>query len=252
MQQAILARAKRNAAIARESRLRFIRSSSAALPAPVMADLERAFGVPVIEAYAMTEAAHQVCSNPLPPGARKAGFVGPAAGPQVAIMDERGTLLGTGAEGEIVIRGANVTDGYLGNPQANAAAFKGGWFRTGDQGVLDAAGYLKVTGRIKEVINRGGEKVAPLEVDEALQGHAAVQQVCTFAVPHGALGEEVAAAVVLKEGATATEAELKAFVRARLADFKTPRRVVFVAEIPKGPTGKAQRIGMAARLGLAS
>ena len=252
MQQAILARAKRNAAIARESRLRFIRSSSAALPAPVMAELERAFGVPVIEAYAMTEAAHQVCSNPLPPGARKAGFVGPAAGPQVAIMDERGTLLGTGAEGEIVIRGANVTDGYLGNPQANAAAFKGGWFRTGDQGVLDAAGYLKVTGRIKEIINRGGEKIAPLEVDEALQGHAAVQQVCTFAVPHGALGEEVAAAVVLKDGATATEAELKAFVRARLADFKTPRRVVFVAEIPKGPTGKAQRIGMAARLGLAS
>ena len=252
MQQAILARAKRNAAIARASRLRFIRSSSAALPAPVMADLERAFGVPVIEAYAMTEAAHQVCSNPLPPGVRKAGFVGPAAGPDVAIMDERGALRGVGQEGEIVIRGANVTSGYLGNPQANAAAFQGGWFRTGDQGVLDAAGYLKVTGRIKEIINRGGEKIAPLEVDEALQGHAAVQQVCTFAVPHGALGEDVAAAVVLQEGATATEAELKAFVKARLADFKTPRRVVFVAEIPKGPTGKAQRIGMAARLGLGS
>ena len=252
MHQAILARAKRNAQIAHESKLRFIRSSSASLPPQVMGELESVFGAPVIEAYAMTEAAHQMCSNPLPPAPRKAGFVGPAAGPEVAIMNAEGALLGVGEEGEVVIRGENVTSGYLGNEQANAAAFHGGWFRTGDQGVMDADRYLKITGRLKEVINRGGEKVAPLEVDEALLDHPSVEQVCTFALPHAKLGEEVAAAVVLRDGATATERELRRFVRARLADFKVPRRVVFVPEIPKGPTGKVQRIGLAARLGLLS
>ena len=252
MHQAILARAKRNAQIARASKLRFIRSSSASLPPQVMGELESVFGAPVIEAYAMTEAAHQMCSNPLPPAPRKAGSVGPAAGPEVAIMNAEGALLGAGEEGEVVIRGENVTSGYLGNEQANAAAFRGGWFRTGDQGVMDADRYLKITGRLKEVINRGGEKVAPLEVDEALLDHPTVEQVCTFALPHPRLGEEVAAAVVLRDGATATERELRQFVRARLADFKVPRRVVFVPEIPKGPTGKVQRIGLAARLGLLS
>ena len=252
MHQAILARAKRNARIARASKLRFIRSSSASLPPQVMGELESVFGAPVIEAYAMTEAAHQMCSNPLPPAPRKAGSVGPAAGPEVAIMNAEGALLGAGEEGEVVIRGENVTSGYLGNEQANATAFHGGWFRTGDQGVMDADRYLKITGRLKEVINRGGEKVAPLEVDEALLDHSAVEQVCTFALPHAKLGEEVAAAVVLRDGATATERELRQFVRVRLADFKVPRRVVFVPEIPKGPTGKVQRIGLAARLGLLS
>ena len=152
----------------------------------------------------------------------------------------------------MVIRGENVTSGYLGNDRANAAAFHGGWFRTGDQGVMDADRYLKITGRLKEVINRGGEKVAPLEVDEALLDHPAVEQVCTFALPHAKLGEDVAAAVVLRDGATTTEGELREFVRTRLADFKVPRRVVFVAEIPKGPTGKVQRIGLADQLGLLS
>ena len=250
MHQAILARAKRNAAIARESKLRFIRSSSASLPPQVMGALESVFGAPVIEAYAMTEAAHQMCSNPLPPAPRKAGSVGPAAGPEVAIMNAEGALLGAGEEGEVVIRGENVTSGYLDNEEANAAAFHGGWFRTGDQGVMDADRYLKISGRLKEIINRGGEKVAPLEVDEALLDHSAVEQVCTFAAPHARLGEEVAAAVVLHDGATATERELRDFVRTRLADFKVPRRVVFVPEIPKGPTGKVRRIGLAARLGL--
>ena len=252
MHQAILGRAARNAEIARASKLRFIRSSSASLPPQVMTELESVFGAPVIEAYAMTEAAHQMCSNPLPPGVRKPGSVGPAAGPEVAIMGAQGELLGVGEEGEIVIRGENVTTGYLGNDAANADAFQHGWFRTGDQGVMNADGYVKVTGRLKEIINRGGEKVAPLEVDEALLHHPAVGQVCTFALPHAKLGEEVAAAVVLRDGQSATERQLREFGRERLADFKVPRRVVFVAEIPKGPTGKVQRIGLAERLGLAS
>ena len=190
MHQAILARAARNEEAVRESRLRFIRSSSASLPPQVMAELERVFDTPVIEAYAMTEAAHQMCSNPLPPAARKPGHVGPAAGPEVAIMDDGGQPLPTGTEGEIVIRGGNVTAGYLNNPEANATAFhaEGNWFRTGDQGVMDGDGYVRVTGRLKEIINRGGEKVAPLEVDDVLLDHPAVRQACTFALPHPKLG----------------------------------------------------------------
>ena len=250
MHQAILARAGRNEAAVAGSALRFIRSSSASLPPQVMTALEETFGAPVIEAYAMTEAAHQMCSNPLPPQARKPGCVGPAAGPDVAIMDAQGGRLDVGEEGEIVIRGPNVTSGYLNNAAANAEAFHGGWFRTGDQGVMDDDGYVKVTGRLKEIINRGGEKVAPLEVDEVLLDHAAVEQVCTFAVPHDKLGEEVAAAVVLADGADVSARDLRRFAAERLADFKTPRTVVFVDEIPKGPTGKIQRIGLADALGL--
>ena len=252
MHQAILARAGRNRDIAQRNRLRFIRSSSASLPTPVMAELEQVFDAPVIEAYAMTEAAHQMCSNPLPPGVRTAGRVGPAAGPEVTIMSAAGAELPRGHEGEIVIRGPNVTAGYLNNAEANATAFHGDWFRTGDQGVMDANGYVQVTGRLKEIINRGGEKIAPAEVDEVLLAHAAVHQACTFAIPHPKLGEDVAAAVVLAEGAATTERELREFVAGRLADFKTPRRIVFLDEIPKGPTGKIQRIGLASTLGLAA
>lgn len=252
MHQAILARARRNRDAVRESRLRFIRSSSASLPTTVMAELESTFDAPVVEAYAMTEAAHQMCSNPLPPAPRRAGSVGPSAGPEVTILDERGAVVSAGGEGEIAIRGANVTAGYLNNPEANADAFHGDWFRTGDQGVMDADGYVRITGRLKEIINRGGEKVAPLEVDEALLAHDGVQQACTFAIPHDKLGEEVAAAIVVADGAAVTEAELKAFVGHRLADFKTPRRFAFVDEIPKGPTGKIQRNGLAKALGLDS
>jgi acyl-CoA synthetase (AMP-forming)/AMP-acid ligase II len=198
----------------------------------------------------MTEAAHQMASNPLPPRPRYAGSVGIAAGPEVAIMDEQGALLPAGSIGEVVIRGPNVTPGYRNNPQANASAFTNGWFRTGDQGVLDAAGYLRLTGRLKEIINRGGEKISPREVDEVILDHPAVAQVVTFAVPHPKLGEDVAAAVVLKEGQALTERELQQFVGQRLADMKVPRKVLFVAEIPKGATGKLQRIGLAAKLGL--
>ncbi len=250
MHQTILTRADRNPDPIARSRLRLIRSSSASLPSAVMAQLEETFRAPVIESYGMTEASHQMASNPLPPRARKPGSVGVAAGPEVAVMDEQGTLLPAGSIGEIVIRGPNVTLGYVANPDANAKAFTNGWFRTGDQGVIDEDGYLRLTGRLKELINRGGEKISPLEVDEVLMDHPAVQQVVTFAVPHDALGEDVAAAVVLREGQTVTERALKDFAAARLADFKLPRKIVFLNEIPKGATGKLQRIGLAAKLGL--
>jgi acyl-CoA synthetase (AMP-forming)/AMP-acid ligase II len=248
--QAVLDRAPRNSEILERVHLRLVRSSSAALAPQVMARLEEAFRAPVIEAYGMTEAAHQMASNPLPPRVRKPGSVGVAAGPEVAIMDADGKLLETGETGEVVIRGTNVTAGYLANPSANAQAFTGGWLRTGDQGFLDEDGYLRLTGRLKELINRGGEKISPREVDEALLDHPAVAQAVTFALPDEKLGEEVAAAIVLREGAASTENELRDFARARLAPFKVPRRIVFVPEIPKGATGKLQRIGLAEKLGL--
>jgi acyl-CoA synthetase (AMP-forming)/AMP-acid ligase II len=250
MHQAILTRASRNRETIESNPLRFIRSSSSSLPPQVMRELEDTFSAPVIESYGMTEAAHQMASNPLPPSSRKPGTVGPAAGPEVAIMDEIGTVLSAGIIGEIVIRGSNVTQGYERNPAANAAAFTKGWFRTGDQGVIDEDGYLTITGRLKEIINRGGEKISPREVDEVLMDHPAVAQVVTFAVPHEKLGEDVAVAVVLAEGADADSDVLRAFVRQRLADFKVPRQVVFLDEIPKGQTGKLQRIGLAEKIGL--
>jgi acyl-CoA synthetase (AMP-forming)/AMP-acid ligase II len=250
MHQAIVARAGKNAEVIKANPLRFIRSSSSSLPPQVIRELEQAFGAPVIEAYGMTEAAHQMASNPLPPGARKPGTVGRAAGPQVAIIDLEGKLLDAGLTGEIAIRGDNVMRGYENNPKANGEAFVNGWFRTGDQGVMDAEGYISITGRLKEIINRGGEKISPREVDEVLMDHAAVAQCVTFAMPHDKLGEEVAAAVVLREGASATEKELQQFVSARLADFKVPRKILILAEIPKGATGKLQRIGLAQKLGL--
>jgi len=250
MHQTILARARKHAAVIRANPLRFIRSSSSALPPQVIGELEATFDAPVIESYGMTEAAHQMASNLLPPGERKPGTVGVAAGPEVAIMDTDGKLLPAGRIGEIVIRGANVTAGYQNNPKANAEAFTNGWFRTGDQGALDPDGYLSITGRLKEIINRGGEKISPREVDEVLMDHPSVRQVVTFAVPHDKLGEDVAAAIVLREGTSATEKELREFCGARLAPFKVPRTVVFLDEIPKGATGKLQRIGLAQKLGL--
>ncbi len=250
MHQAILSRAARNQEVLGSAKLRFIRSSSASLPAQVMAELESTFGCPVIESYGMTEASHQMTSNQLPPNLRKPGSVGAAAGPEVAIMSPDGLLMQTGHGGEIVIRGPNVTAGYEKNPEANATAFAHGWFHTGDQGVLDEDGYLRVTGRLKEIINRGGEKISPLEVDDVLMDHEAIAQAVTFAMPHPKLGEEVAAAVVLREGRDVTESDIRAFCAERLADFKVPRRVLILEEIPKGATGKLQRIGLAEKLGL--
>jgi acyl-CoA synthetase (AMP-forming)/AMP-acid ligase II len=250
MHQAILARAPKNAAVIKACPLRFIRSSSSSLPPQVIRELEAVFGAPVIEAYGMTEAAHQMASNPLPPGTRKPGSVGVAAGPEVCILDAEGRPVAPGVTGEIAIRGVNVTGGYEANPKANAEAYVNGWFRTGDQGVMDSEGYVTITGRLKEIINRGGEKISPREVDEVLMDHPCVQQCVTFALPHPMLGEDVAAAVVLRQGQTADEKELRAFVARHLADFKVPRKIVFLDEIPKGATGKLQRIGLAGKLGL--
>ena len=250
MHQAILMRARGHKDAMRAAGLRFIRSSSASLPPQVMAELEEVFGAPVIEAYGMTEAAHQMASNPLPPRPRKAGSVGLAAGPEVGIMDDDGILLPQGKVGEVVIRGPNVTPGYDNNPAANEKAFTKGWFRTGDQGRLDEDGYLVLTGRLKEQINRGGEKISPIEIDVALLDHPALAEVCTFGIPHKTLGEEVGAVVVPREGAAVTEQEIRDFAAAKLAAFKVPRHVIVRADIPKGPTGKVQRIGLAGRLGL--
>jgi acyl-CoA synthetase (AMP-forming)/AMP-acid ligase II len=251
MHQAILTRAGRNAEIIKEVPLRFLRSSSASLPAQVMAALTETFSAPVIEGYGMTEAAHQMASNPLPPRAQKPGAVGVEAGPKVRIAHETEDRIIDGT-GEVVISGPNVTPGYEGNPEANAKSFfeadGSRWFRTGDQGAFDEDGYLHLTGRLKEIINRGGEKISPLEVDSVLLDHPAIAQVVTFALPHPKLGEEVAAAVVLK--GEATERDIRNFAAERMADFKVPRKVIILDEIPKGATGKMQRIGMAEKLGL--
>ncbi len=253
MHQAILSRAGRNAEVIRDVPLRFLRSSSASLPGPVMVQLAETFGAPVIEGYGMTEAAHQMCSNPLPPRAQKPGSVGVPAGPEVRIAHEIENHLIEGT-GEVVISGPNVTPGYEGNPDANAKNFFEAegkrWFRTGDQGAFDEDGYLALTGRLKEIINRGGEKVSPLEVDGVLSDHPAIQQVVTFALPHPKLGEEVAAAVVLRDGTEASAGEIRDFAAERMAAFKVPRKVVILDEIPKGATGKLQRIGLADKLGL--
>ena len=234
----------------RPASLRFVRSSSAALAPRLMAELERELGVPAVEAYGMTEAAHQISSNPLPPGERKAGSVGLPAGPEIVVLDDAGREVAGGVEGEIAIRGPNVIDAYVGDAQASDRATPEGWLRTGDAGRFDGDGYLSITGRLKEIINRGGEKIAPREIEEVLGDHPAVEGAVVFACPHDRLGEEVAAAVVLRDQTTIGEAELRTHVGTRLAAFKVPTRIVLVEELPKGPTGKHQRIGLAERLGL--
>lgn len=248
MHQTILAAAGGQEGIIAEVGLRLIRSSSASLAPKVMRDLEETFHCPVIEAYGMTEAAHQMASNPLPPWPRKPGSVGPAAGPQVAIMDEAGQFLPPGSTGEVVIRGENVMAGYVNNPEANRTAFTGGWFRTGDNGYLDEEGYLFLTGRLKEIINRGGEKISPREVDEVVLEHPAVTQAVTFGVPHRTLGEDVVCAVVLRPGERVEPQEIRRYTLERLAAHKVPTQVLVVSEIPKGATGKIQRIGLGAKL----
>ncbi len=242
--QSVLALAKANSAVATAGKLRLIRSSSAALSPRVMAELEEIFEVPVIESYGMTEAAHQMASNPLPPGRRKPGSVGLPAGPEMAILDDSGRLLTPGETGEIVIRGPTVMSAYVNNAEANRTAFTDGWFRTGDLGCQDADGYFSITGRKKEMINRGGENISPREIDEVLLEHPAVAQAVAFAYPHPTMGEDVAAAAVAKAGASLDEEGLRCFAFTRLADFKIPSRILIVEAIPKGPTGKVQRIGL--------
>jgi len=240
LHQLLAARAQPGAKPAGAGKLRFIRSCSASLSPQLMGDLEAAFGAPVLEAYGMTEAAHQMASNPLPPAPHKPASVGPNTGTTtIGIMDGAGNLLEAGERGEVVIRGANVISGYENNPEANASSFINGWFRTGDQGYLDEDGYLLLTGRLKEMINRGGEKIAPREIDEVLLGHPAVAEAVAFGTPHPTWGEEVAAAVVLKSDAT--EADLISYCRERMADFKRPKQIHITTAIPRTATGKIQR-----------
>lgn len=248
MHQMLLARAERQADAIRAVPLRFIRSSSAPLPPVVLERLEATFGAPVLESYGMTEASHQMTTNPLPPLAHHAGSVGYGFGVDATILDEAGAILPAGERGEVAVRGPSIFDGYENNPAATAAAFSNGWFRTGDQGFLDADGYLWLTGRLKELINRGGEKISPLEIDDVLLRHPAVAEAVAFAAPHRTLGEEVHAAVVLR--AEASERELRDHCAAALADFKVPRVIHILPEIPRGATGKLQRINMAKLLGL--
>src|SRR6476659_9171208 len=183
-------------------------------------------------------------SNPLPPGHRKPGSVGYGTDVRVAIMDAAGRLCSHGERGEVVIQGPNVIRGYENNPEANALSFVDGWFRTGDRGYLDADGYLWLVARIKELINRGGEKISPREIDEVLLAHPSVAEAVTFGVPHATWGEEVAAAVILRE--PATEAELLAYCSEHLADYKRPKRIHITEAIPRTATGKIQR-GVVAR-----
>jgi acyl-CoA synthetase (AMP-forming)/AMP-acid ligase II len=242
--QLLVGRSDRSRPAGLES-LRFARSCSSALAPELMARLEEMLGVPVLEAYGMTEASHQMASNPLPPEERRPGSVGRGTGVEVAVLDERGAVLPVGAAGEVAVRGPNVMEAYEANPAANAEAFApGGWFRTGDEGTIDERGYVTLRGRIKELINRGGEKIAPREVDEVLLRHPAVAEAVTFGIPHPSWGEEVAAAVVLS--GEVEKRELTEFCRRYLADFKVPRQLYFVKEIPRTATGKVQRRHVAA------
>jgi acyl-CoA synthetase (AMP-forming)/AMP-acid ligase II/acyl carrier protein len=253
MHQAMLAQARHNGERLASYRIRFVRSSSAPLPPRTFAELEQNFDAPVIEWYGMTEVTSSpIASNPLPPRQRKAGSVGVPVSLDVAIMDEGGALLPSGRTGEVIVRGASVTAGYDGNPSATKAAFEGDWFKTGDLGYFDTDGYLFLVGRIREIINRGGEKVAPQEVDEVLLDHPAVAEAVTFAVPHASLGEDIASAVVLRPHSLATPKDIRQFVSDRIAEFKVPRQVLILPELPKGPTGKLKRVGLAAKLGLAN
>jgi acyl-CoA synthetase (AMP-forming)/AMP-acid ligase II len=246
MHQLLLARAHQKPPEA--ATLRFIRSCSAPLSSGLIHKIEGLFGVPFVEAYGMTEAAHQMTSNPLPPRHRKAGSVGVGIGLRISIMDKEGNHLGTNQRGEVAIQGANVFRGYENNPDANARAFVNGWFRTGDEGMLDTDCYLHLTGRIKDIIIRGGENIAPHEVDEILLRHPAVAAAVTFGCVHPTLGEEVAAAVVLNEGQHATEPALINYCRELLAEFKCPKKIYLVKSIPTTATGKIRRRAVAAVL----
>jgi acyl-CoA synthetase (AMP-forming)/AMP-acid ligase II len=251
MHQAILAQARLNPDQVAGIRLRLVRSASAPLPPRVFAELERTFDTSVIEFYGMTETASApIACNPLPPRKSKPGSVGIPVGLDVAIRNDRGDALPAGQTGHVTVRGGSVMPGYDGDAAATEAAFTGDWFKTGDQGFFDDEGFLYLSGRTREMINRGGENIAPREVDEALLEHPAVAEAVTFAVPHATLGEDVAAAVVLRPDADATAKELRQFVGGRLADFKVPRQVLIAKQLPKGSTGKVQRIGLAEKLGL--
>lgn len=246
MHQVLLARAHQKPIEA--VTLRFIRSCSAPLSAELIHKIENLFGVPFVEAYGMTEAAHQMTSNPLPPRHRKTGSVGVGTGLRVRIIDKEGNDLGNDHRGEVAIQGANVFRGYDNNPEANTKAFVNGWFRTGDEGWLDSDCYLHLSGRIKDIIIRGGENIAPHEVDEILLKHPAVAAAVTFGCSHPTLGEEVAAAVVLQEGHLTSESALIKHCREFLAEYKCPKKIYLVKSIPTTSTGKIRRRAVASAL----
>lgn len=244
IQSAILDRAASHRSAVERSRLRFIRCSSGRLDPRIQEGLERTFRAPVIQQYSASETGAITC-NPLPPAARKKGSAGVPVVNQVKILGSNGSFLPTGQEGEVVVRGPAVFDGYLDDPDANEAAFTNGWYRTGDLGRFDADGFLTISGRVKEIINRGGEKVAPTEVEAVLARHGAVQQAHVFGIPHPTLGEEVVAAVVLRESASTDETELASFTRKRISDFKVPRRIYFLDAFPLTPTAKVDTDALA-------
>ena len=219
--------------------LRFTRSCSSALSPALLERSEASYRVPMLEAYGMTEASHQMSSNPLPPAGRLAGSVGVPTGTEIAIIGDDGAFLPDGRPGEVVIRGPGVMSGYVNNPEATAAAFtSGGWFRTGDLGVL-RDGYLTLHGRIKEMIIRGGENIAPAEIEQVLLGHPAVRDAVCFGIEDDKYGELVAAAVALQQDAELSE--LIEHCRGQLAAFKVPVRIDVLPEIPRTATGKLQR-----------
>ncbi len=224
-----------------QHRLRFVRSVSAPLPPTILGDFERALGVPVIEIYGMTETAGVITSNPLPPGMRKSGSVGIAAGPEVTIVDDAGNTAVPGRRGEVLVRGPSVTAGYESFDGTDADCFLNGWLRTGDEGYFDADGYLHLTGRLKDIINRGGEKIAPREIDELVLGHPDVRDAAAFPLPHATLGEEVAMAVVPAPGRSIDPLTIRAWCAERLAGFKVPRAVFVLDALPRTPGGKLQR-----------
>ena len=250
MHQAILLRAQKNSDKAKKLNLRFIRSSSASLPPAIFEQLNNIFQTPVIEAYGMTEATHQMASNPLPPAIQKPGLVGMPAGPEICIMNDKNEKLSQGEIGEICIKGDNVTNGYENNPEANKQSFVNDWFRTGDEGFFDEDGYLKISGRLKEIINKGGEKISPLEVDNILMDFPPIDQALCFGYKDKMLGEDIAVAIKLKENKSCTEDDIKSYANEKLAKFKIPKKIFIVEDIPKGATGKLQRIGLAKKFGL--
>ena len=250
MHQAILLRAQKNSDKAKKLNLRFIRSSSASLPPAIFEQLNDIFQTPVIEAYGMTEATHQMASNPLPPAIQKPGLVGMPAGPEICIMNDKNERLPQGEIGEICIKGDNVTNGYENNPEANKQSFINDWFRTGDEGFFDEDGYLKISGRLKEIINKGGEKISPLEVDNILMDFPPIDQALCFGYKDKMLGEDIAVAIKLKENKSCTEDDIKSYANEKLAKFKIPKKIFIVEDIPKGATGKLQRIGLAKKFGL--
>jgi acyl-CoA synthetase (AMP-forming)/AMP-acid ligase II len=246
----LLAHARKHGIAGGKSSLRLVRVTASALSPKLMDELEEFFGVPVITTFGMTEAAPLITTNLLPPKARKPGSTGPSCGPEVAVTDEDGRMLSVGEIGEVVVRGENIFSGYEDAPEANARSFRDGWFRTGDTGYLDEDGYLFLKGRIKETINRGGEKITPQEIDDVLLSHPDIAEAVSFHIPHKVLGEDVAAAIVLRRAGALSEDDVRKFVASRLAEFKVPRMVVFIEGFERNASGKVNRGTLAEKLGL--